>query len=167
MLKINRKEKEQFENARELLEKELELYRREIQLSINKRTPLEQFEKEKLLLDKEIELYRKEKQFEIDSDLLTRINSNRKELDIVRIETYEKIAEVKSELSKLESDKDHLTEFIESKKEGLKEFIEVSKSLIAQKDNEIKRLNDIITSLISKENSINFINCNSPKAKEK
>ena len=86
-------------------------------------------------LSKELELYKAENYLEADKNIQERKVNNWKTLDEVRRDSYEKIAVIKSEIAKLEGQRDSLKS-------------ELSKN----QSDEITRLNNIILELIKNQN---------------
>ncbi len=100
----------------------------------------ERFERETKIIDRQIEVYRQEKTLEVNTDIQSRKTTNWKEVDDARVNRIEIITTIKTEVAKLEA-----------KKESLTEVLKANEKLLAQKDAEIKRLNDIVTLLINKQ----------------
>lgn len=107
---------------------------------------LEIYKKEKLLaIDIDIEAYRNRRQTEVQ-DLAKRCHE---ELGVYE-HTYHSAKETKGiEIAKLEAKKEALEEVVKSREEVVK----ADDNLLKSKDAEIKRLSDIVNLLISKQPS--------------
>lgn len=115
---LGKKEK----TTKESLNKELELFKADV-------------ERQKQQFNKELELYKEEKLLDIEKDIQDRKQQNWVALDETRRESYQQIALINAEIAKLEGQRD-----------SLKTIISKNQS------EEIARLNNIVLELIKNQN---------------
>ena len=109
-----------YKKKKALLEADLEIVRNSI-------------EAQKLVLNIEFELRKKEGFLAADADVNERISNNKEALDEVRLYCYEKMADLKAEIAKLE---------------GYRDALKTDDSALLKEEN--KRLNSIIIELVKK-----------------
>ena len=109
-----------YKKKKALLEADLEIVRNSI-------------EAQKLVLNIEFELRKKEGFLAADADVNERIKNNMATLDEVRMSCYKKMADIRSEVAKLE---------------GYRDALKTDDSALLKEEN--KRLNSIIIELVKK-----------------
>jgi hypothetical protein len=115
-------------------------------------------QKEKELIDRELELYRREKMLEIDKFAEDQMNARRKKMVEFEKECYKQLGEHEHTYHSTLESRGIETAKLEAKIESLQQVVDLRQEVIDADGNlydelrdEIKRLNDIIHALISKQ----------------
>ena len=124
-----------FRKRKELIDLELDFYKKEKLFEINSEI-------------KHLDLTRQTKLFEVDKEIEAYRNKRQKELTDIAKKCYEELGQHEHNYhSSLEKRGIEVAK-LEAKKEDLEEIIEVKDKLLQTKDEEIKRLNELLVLLI-------------------